>query len=211
MRVLLLLVCLAVCCLAQRPQPCYSPPLLSGSLTVVSQSVKLSASVKYTYDALQKRIRLREIGTYGDKPFHFDFLLLYKQGIVYKINNENQTCSKKRLDINFHPLRVPRNASFVGQAVLGSSSGPGEGVLVNTWGGEVHTRNGTAKYISTVTEFGCIPITTLYLTPKNEWVVTSFFDNIVGIPNPQYLIPPKFCENAQLEEEEEPEYFYMFI
>ncbi|XP_013875981.1 ependymin-2 [Austrofundulus limnaeus] len=211
MKVFLLVVCLAVCGLAQRPQPCDSPPLLSGSLTVITQSESLVAFVNYTYDGIQERIRLQEFGLSGNETFLFDFLLLYKQRIMYQINNENQTCFKKRLGTSFYSLSVPKNASFQGHAVLGSSSFPGEGVQINTWEGEVHTKDGIAKYIKTVTQTGCIPITTLYLTPQDEWVVTSFYDNIVGIPNLQNFEPPKFCENAQLEEEEEPEYFYMFI
>ncbi|XP_037538373.1 ependymin [Nematolebias whitei] len=205
MRALVLLVCLAVGCLAQRPHPCSSPPLMTGALTVASQSGKLSAYAKYTYDALGERIRLREVGKYNNKTFHFDALLLYRHGIMYNLNYRNHSCSKKHLDTHFHPLRIPRNSTFLGQAVVGSSSGPGQGVLVNTWAGELHMRNRTAKYLSTVTEFGCIPISSLFYTPKSDWVVTSFFNNVIGIADPQHLIPPSFCKGSQLEEEEEEE------
>ncbi|XP_017277547.1 ependymin-2 [Kryptolebias marmoratus] len=210
MRALVLFVCLAVGCLAQRPKPCFSPPLLTGSLSVSSQSGKLMVYAKYTYDSIGQRIRLREVGNYGNKTFYSNVLLLYKYGVMYKLHYRNHTCCKKRLDRRFHPLMIPRNASFLGQAVLGSSSGPGQGVLVNTWFGDLHMRNKTAKYLSTVTEFGCIPISTLFYSPNREWVVTSFFNNVIGISEPQDLIPPAFCEGAQLEEEEdeEPETFF---
>ncbi|XP_069375396.1 ependymin-like isoform X2 [Paralichthys olivaceus] len=122
--------------------------------------------------------------------------------IMYKINSKNHTCCKRPLDVNFHPLAIPQNASLLAQVVLGSSSGPGQGVLVNTWVGEQQMNEGKAKYMSTVTEFGCIPVSTLFHTRRNGWMVTSFFNNIVGIADPLQLIPPPFCKDAQLEEED---------
>ncbi|XP_032439549.1 ependymin-like [Xiphophorus hellerii] len=214
MRALLLLlvvvVCLSVGCLAQRPLPCTSPPLLTGSLSVSTQNEKLGAFAKYTYDALGQRIRLREFGSYDNKTFHLDVLLLYRDGVMYKINYRNQTCCKKRLSRVFHPLAIPQDASLLGQVVLGSSSGPGQGVLVNTWTGQLQMRNKTVKYMSTVTEFGCIPVTTLFHSCRDGWRITSFFDNVIGLSDPQQLIPPRFCDDAKLEEEEgeEPATFY---
>ncbi|KAM4537069.1 ependymin-like [Odontesthes bonariensis] len=203
MRALVLLVCLSVGCLAQRPQPCSSPPLLTGSLSVSTQNEKLMAYAKFSYDALGKRLRLKEFGSYNNKSFHLDALLLYRQGVRYMINYKNRTCCKKQLGAGFHPLAIPQNASLLGQVVLGSSSGPGQGLLVNTWAGELQMKKGTAKYMSTVTEFGCIPVSNLFHTDKSGWVVTSFFNNVIGLADPQELIPPSFCMGAHLEEEDE--------
>ncbi|XP_029310887.1 ependymin-like [Cottoperca gobio] len=210
MRVLVLFACLSVGCLAQRPKPCTSPALLTGSLSVSTQNEKLMAYAKYTYDALGMRIRLKEFGSYKNKTFHIDVLLLYKQGVMFKINNKDQTCCKKSLSADFHPLAIPQTASLLGQIVIGSSSGPGQGVLVNSWGGELQMKNKTAKYMSTVTEIGCIPVTTLFHTCKSGWMVTSFFNNVIGIADPQQLIPPHFCESATLDEEvdDEPVTFF---
>ncbi|XP_037333550.1 ependymin-like 1 [Pungitius pungitius] len=210
MRALVLLVCLSVGCLAQRPHPCESPPLLTGSLSVATASEKLMAYAKYSYDALGKRIRITEFGAYENKTFHLDVLLLFRQGVMYKINQKNQTCLKKPLNAHFHPLEIPRNASLLGQVVLGSSSGPGQGVLVNTWGGELQMKKGPAKYMSTVTEFGCIPVSTLFHTDKSGWMVTNFFNNVIGLVEPQRLIPPRFCQGVELEKsrDEDPMTFF---
>ncbi|XP_040038180.1 ependymin-like 1 [Gasterosteus aculeatus] len=210
MRALVLFVCLSVGCLAQRPQPCESPPLLTGSLSVATQSEKLMAYAKYSYDALGKRIRLSEFGSYENKTFHLDVLLLFRQGVMYKINWKNQTCCKKPLNADFHPLEIPRNASLLGQVVLGGSSGPGQGVLVNSWGGELKMKKGPAKYMSTVTEFGCIPVSTLFHTSGSGWKVTNFFNNVIGLVDPQRLIPPHFCKGAELENssDEDPMTFF---
>lgn len=44
-----------------------------------TQNEKLGAFAKYTYDALGQRIRLREFGSYNNKTFHLDVLLLYRE------------------------------------------------------------------------------------------------------------------------------------
>ncbi|XP_005800091.1 ependymin-like [Xiphophorus maculatus] len=202
MTTLFLFVCLLVGCLAQEPQPCSSPPLLSGGLSVSTQSEKLAAFAKYSYDGLGRRILLSNFGSLDNKTFHLDVLLLYKQGLMYKINNRDKKCLKRRLSTDFIPLGVPKDASLVGQVVLGSSSVPGEEILVNTWTGTLLTRKGLATYVSMVTEFGCIPVSTLFSTDKTGWVAVSFFNNVVGLVDPQDLTPPPFCSTAQLEEEE---------
>ncbi|KAM3857842.1 ependymin-like [Diretmus argenteus] len=211
MRGLVLLACLAVGCLAQRPRPCKSPPLLTGRFSMVSPLQNLTVYAKYSYDAMRQRIRLGEIGSYDNKIFHVDVLLLYKQCVLYKINHQNRSCCKKRLCAGFHPLAIPGDASFLGQVVLGSSSGPGQGVWVNTWAGEREAKKSPkVQYMSTVTEYGCIPISTLFHSDRRGWVITSFFDNVEGIADPDRFVPPSYCEDARLEEEdgEEPTDFY---
>ncbi|XP_031144258.1 ependymin-like 1 [Sander lucioperca] len=213
MRALVLFVCLSVGCLAQTPRPCRSPALLTGRLSVSSPRHQLMAFAKYSYDALGERIRLREIGHYGNKTSHHDVLLLYRQRVMYKINYKNHTCCKKRLCVDFHPMGIPKNSTMLGQVVLGSSSGPGQGVLVNTWLGELHMKKEPAKYMSTVTEFGCVPVSTVFHSNSTGWVVTSFFNNVIGLADPQELIPPPICKGAQQEEEddEEPESFFSLL
>ncbi|KAF0039052.1 hypothetical protein F2P81_009536 [Scophthalmus maximus] len=209
MRVLILFSCLSVGCLSQRPQQCESPPLLTGHLSVSTQNEQLMVFAKYSYDALGERIRLRDFGTYKNKTFHRDVLLLYRQGVMYEINYKARSCCKKPLNDDFHPLAVPTNSSLLGQVVLGSSSGPGQGVLVNTWGGELQSKEGKAEYMSTVTEFGCIPVTTL-VHSSSGWVVTSFYNNVIGLVDPEDLIPPSFCKGACLERQEPVTFFSLF-
>ncbi|KAJ8008126.1 hypothetical protein DPEC_G00101520 [Dallia pectoralis] len=208
MRILVLLACLALGCLAQSPHPCRSPPLLTGSLAVMNK--KVHAFAKYTYDALGERIRLREIGCYENKTFGVDALLLFKKGIMYTIHHKNKTCKKERLKReHFHPMEIPRDATLLGQVFLGSSSGPGQGLLVNTWHGEHKTQTGDIKkYMSTFTEFGCIPVTVTHHTNKTGWMMTSFFNIVNGIHNPEVFIPPKFCKGAELDMSAEEADFY---
>ncbi|MEQ2185266.1 hypothetical protein GOODEAATRI_016430 [Goodea atripinnis] len=199
MRFLILLTCLLAACLAEKPYPCESPPLLTGGLAVSTQNEKLFTYAKYLYDAIGRRVRLMELGTYENKSFTHDVLLLYREATMYEIHEHNRTCKKSPLKVEFQPLGIPKNASLLGQVVVGSSSGPGQGLLVNTWVGELPDKSG--KYMATVTEFACIPVSTAYHTKEFGWMVTSFFNNIIGIEDPNRLNPPSFCTDAEVKED----------
>lgn len=64
------------------------------------------------------------------------------QEVIYEINRKEKSCKKSPLKPDFQPLAVPKDATLLGQAVLGSSSGPGQGVLVNTWTGDLPNNGG---------------------------------------------------------------------
>lgn len=61
---------------------------------------------------------------------------------MYEINRKNKTCKKSQLKTEFQPLAIPKDASLLGQVILGSSSGPGQGILVNTWIGDLPNTGG---------------------------------------------------------------------
>ncbi|XP_029382364.1 ependymin-like 1 [Echeneis naucrates] len=198
MKLLIVLTCFLVGCLAHKPLPCTSPPLLTGSFSVSSQNEKLWAYSPYIYDALGQRLRIKEIGTYNNKSFSYDALLLFRENAIYQIFKNNRTCKKSPFKADFQPLGVPNSASLLGQFVLGSSSGPGEGLLVNSWTGKLPDIG--VEYLYTFTEFGCIPVSTVYHTVDYGWMLTSFFNNVIGITDPSQLNPPDFCLNAKMEE-----------
>lgn len=54
-------------------------------------------------------------------------------------------CSKEAIESHFEFMRVPENATFLSQVVLGTSSIAGHGLVVNNWRdstGETHTSQG---------------------------------------------------------------------
>ncbi|XP_029024913.1 ependymin-like [Betta splendens] len=195
MRLVVALACFIAGCLAQKPHPCKSPPLMGGALVLSTQNEKLLVYVRYLYDAIGQRIRLWEQGSYDNKTFTADYLLHYRESAVYNISDSKKTCEKLPLKADFQPLGIPPDASLVGQVVLGSSSGPGQGLLTNIWTGDLPEKAG--KFLSTVTEFGCIPVSTAYQTKEYGWVQITFFNNIVGISDPSLLNPPNFCPHAE--------------
>lgn len=51
--------------------------------------------------------------------------------------NKTGKCVKKELTEPFHRIEIPRNASFYGEATIGSNALPGLGVDVALFGGEM--------------------------------------------------------------------------
>ncbi|KAK2862685.1 hypothetical protein Q5P01_002218 [Channa striata] len=210
MRLFVALTCLLAGCLAQRPHPCTSPPLMSGALTVSTQNEKFFSYVLYLYDAVGQRIRLWEQGSFENKTFISDYLLHYREGVLYDIVDSNHRCKKFPLKGDFQPLGIPKTATLLSQAVIGSSSGPGEGLLINVWTGDLPEKAG--RFVSTVTEFGCIPVSTLYHTDQFGWVVVSFFNNVVGIPDPSLLNTPNFCPQKEVDpEKQQKDFLSLFL
>ncbi|XP_061566411.1 ependymin-like [Cololabis saira] len=201
MRLLIVLTCVLAGCQAQRPHPCKSPPLLTGAFTVSTQNEKLYIYSQFEYDGLGERIRLLEFGNFENKSFNYDVLLLFREAAMLEINYHNRTCNKKPFKTDFQPMGVPKDATLLSQAILGSSSGPGQGLLINTWWGDLPDKTG--KYLSTTTEFGCIMVSTAYQLKTYGWTVTNFFNNVIGIADPSLLNPPDFCKDAKMQHSKE--------
>uniref|UniRef100_A0A669DY67 Ependymin-like 1 n=1 Tax=Oreochromis niloticus TaxID=8128 RepID=A0A669DY67_ORENI len=202
MKLFVVLVCVLAGCLAEKPRPCKQSCILFLQST---QNEKLWLYAKYFYDALGQKVRLTEQGNYQKKPFTYDALLLFRE--VTKIDDKARTCKKKPLRADFHPMEIPINSSLVGQAVLGSSSGVGQGLLVNTWTGNLSGKN----YVTTFTEIGCIPVNTKYQTQEYGWVLTDFFNNVIGISDPGQLNPPDYCPTEMTANGEQSEDFTSFF
>ncbi|KAJ8276351.1 hypothetical protein COCON_G00081030 [Conger conger] len=186
---------LAATVVAQKPHPCKSPPLMVGRLSLIYPKGEMFVYERFTYDALGKRIRLRAQGVEHNHSFYEDLLMLFREGVVYQISYKNQTCTKKPMDMPFQPIEIPQDATLQSQIILGSSSGPGQGLLVNNWMGEIPEQK--AKFYTTFTEFGCLPLSSLYTTDETGWILSSFFDILIGIDDPQDFIPPDFCDTTK--------------
>ncbi|MBB6682362.1 hypothetical protein H4O20_13005, partial [Aequorivita sp. 609] len=132
-----------------------------------------------------------------NQTFFVDRLLLFREGVSYEIHYHNQTCIKTALKVPFRHIGVPHDANFLTQMVLGSSSIEGQGLLVNNWNGTVEETK--EHYLLTFTAFGCVPLYTLDFTQKGELsVMTSFFDLVEGIEDPNVFIPPSFCDSVEI-------------
>ncbi|XP_037531035.1 ependymin-1-like [Nematolebias whitei] len=121
---------------------------------------------------------------------------------MYEIHEHNRTCKKKPLKVDFQPMAITKETTLVGQFVLGSSSGPRDGLLLNSWAGDLPDKTG--EHVSSVTEFGCIPV--ISVSTLSSCIggdqVSSFLDNIKGITDPSQLNPPDFCRDAETKDSE---------
>ncbi|KAI7796327.1 ependymin [Triplophysa rosa] len=181
---------------AQKPHPCRAPPLLEGKLTVLVPGEKIRVYEKFYYDAIGQNVCVVAYGKEDNKTIFADRLLLFREGVKYDIHYHNQTCVKTALKEPFVPIEVPHDAHFLHQLVIGSSSRPGEGLLVNNWEGIVPQTK--EHYFMSFTEFGCLPIYSIYFTEKMDVdIMTSFYDLVNGIEDPEVFIPPSFCDSVK--------------
>ncbi|XP_061736459.1 ependymin-like [Nerophis ophidion] len=184
---------------AQKPEPCVSPPLMTGGVSLMTPSGLYTSSGTISYDAFGQKIRVRNFGFAGNETFAIDQLMLFNKKVYYEINWKDFTCRKKRLNTDFIPMQVPDNAVMLGQVVLGSSSSWGMGVLVNNWHGLL-PNNG--YYMSVFTDIGCIPMTFTSYTPSSGWTMVSTYNWVLGLTNPMDFFPPAICGKSELEESE---------
>nr|WAJ59520.1 epdl2 protein [Gymnarchus niloticus] len=181
---------------AKTPHPCKSPPLMVGRLSYVNPKGETVVYERFSYDALARRIRIRAAVTVGNQTIFEDLLLLYQEGVMYEISYRNETCKKIALKTPFQPIEIPSNAHLMGEVILGSSSAPGMGLLVNVWDGTVPELK--ANYQLAFTEFGCLPVSYVYHTKETGMEFASFYDFVLGIEDPNEFIPPPFCNKAEL-------------
>nr|WAJ59534.1 epdl2.2 protein [Paramormyrops sp. MAG] len=208
----LLAVCLGLAAVAtEKPHPCKPPPRMVGKFDVEYPEGKIIAE-RFSYDALGQQIRVRALIVDHNQTSFVDLLLLYKEGVSYEISYPNQTCKKAPLKTPFRPIEIPPDAKLLGKVVLGTNSDPGMGgVLVNSWAGAVPVLK--AKYKLTFTEFGCLPISSQIHVENVGLILTSFYNLVIGIEDPNEFIPPPSCDKAELQqtENEEVKDFLRFI
>ncbi|XP_072534997.1 ependymin-like [Salminus brasiliensis] len=196
-----LLVLLSICsCLAlnawTEPTPCASPPLLVGSIAITGKEGTFTSAGQYEYDGVREQIRIRDFGIYDNKVFSVDLLMLFKEGVVYEIDTARSTCKKFALKSSFHPMRIPTNAKFLSEIVLGTSSLPDMGLPITTWEGE--DTEIEAKYVLTFTANACLPVSAVIQTKEFGSITISFYNQLLTL-HPTDFVPPSFCEAVPLE------------
>ncbi|XP_061106342.1 ependymin-like isoform X2 [Conger conger] len=183
-----------------------------GHLSAIDSNSESFLTEGFSYDALGQRIRVRTHFVHHNQSFYSDELLLFTKGVMYEISYRNQTCTKAALKMPFPVIEIPQDATLLSQTFLGSSSGPGQGLLVNVWTGELHQQKEIhsramatppVKYLMSFTEIGCVPVSIVYYTDRTDWNLISFFDLVLKIEDPQEFVPPDFCDTTKPVEEGE--------
>ncbi|XP_049336549.1 ependymin-2 isoform X1 [Astyanax mexicanus] len=197
-----LLVLLSVCsCLAlnawTQPRPCVSPPWITGGISMSMKDGAKTSSGMFTYDGWGQQVRFRNFETEHSTTHFTDLLMNFKQKVIYEIDHASQTCKKKSLETSFHPMQVPPDSLFFGQAIMGTTSIPAGGLLVNNWVGEVSEIK--AQYMLIFSEYTCLPITAMVHRPGLGWTAISFFNQVLTVLDPSDFTPPAFCQNAVFE------------
>ncbi|CAL1601768.1 unnamed protein product [Knipowitschia caucasica] len=190
---------------AQAPKRCESPPMMSGGFSLMETNGLFNSYGKISYDNFGQKVSLQYSAPSNNTITTIKVLMLYSQKVFYEINSNRFTCKKRRLDDAFIPIHVPSDAKHMGQAILGSSSSWGMGVLVNTWYGSLPDN---CTYSTVFTEVGCIPMTYSAYTPKSGFSILSTFNWVIGNVDPMDYMPPFFCPKSFSDETEAPSNFF---
>ncbi|XP_070838964.1 ependymin [Chaetodon trifascialis] len=193
---LFVFMCLTATTYADHHQPCH-PPNMTGVMAVMTLKGDVKACGAFTYDSMGKKLRFR---SNDSSPFNtslgLDLLMFFDEGIFYEIDSKNQSCVKKTLQCNLHPLDIPDDANFYSTVTTGSPSIEGEGLKVNLWTGSMPGSKG--HYSMSVT-MGCLPISTFYFTESTS-LLFSQLDIELEIKDPDLLVVPSFCLGQPVEE-----------
>uniref|UniRef100_A0A3Q1HXJ0 Ependymin-1-like n=1 Tax=Acanthochromis polyacanthus TaxID=80966 RepID=A0A3Q1HXJ0_9TELE len=129
---------LKMCLLSQ-----YNAPNMTGFMTVTNLKGEVRAIGAFTYDSTAKKLRFRSNeSTPINTSLHLDLLVFFEEGILYEIDSKNQSCEKKKLQCNLHPLDIPDDATFMATMTFGSPSVEGEGIKLNLWTGSMRDTKG---------------------------------------------------------------------
>ncbi|XP_053570392.1 mammalian ependymin-related protein 1 [Bombina bombina] len=176
------------------PSPCKAPLQWEGRMVVYDHDTGRNIRASVTYDSTQQRLRILEErkSLVPCKKF-FDYIFLYKEQVMFQIEQVTKICSKKTLNESWDPFDIPDNSTFEDQYYIG---GPGDQISVQEWSDRKPARK-YETWVGIYTDKDCYPVQETYT--KNDSLTTStrFFDLHLGITDPSVFIPPSTCQVAQ--------------
>lgn len=140
-------------------------------------------------------MRVYETEHQPNRTFTHDFLLHFREGVMFEIDGQTLTCSKRGLRADYQPIGVPHNAIYSSSYVMGTFSVPKAGMSVHSWTGLTPRLEVYSKF---VTEEGCVPFHTSYFTDKYGAVSLLFMNNTMHTTTPDDLSPPRFCPDISV-------------
>ncbi|KAK7826050.1 hypothetical protein U0070_009931 [Myodes glareolus] len=125
----------------------------------------------------------------------FEYILLYKDGVMFQIEQATKQCAKISLTEPWDPLDIPQNSTFEDQYSIG---GPQEQITVQEWS-DRKTARSYETWIGVYTAKDCYPVQETFIRNYTVVLSTRFFDVQLGIKDPSVFTPPKTCQTAQPE------------
>jgi len=183
----------AVVVVAQHPRHCDAPREFEAHAFQVDPKMQFFRRGHFAYDAREERTSLFEEVMNGTDQEYYHTIHLYRENRAFDYNLKTKVCTTHKIDHRFHRIEVPRDAHFVGEAIVGTNAFDNAGVLTTHW--EHH--NDTEKWswfgAFTAREIGCVPVMDHYHDETVGSVHTQFFDVVLGISDPNIFIPDSSC------------------
>ncbi|ERE80833.1 mammalian ependymin-related protein 1 isoform X1 [Cricetulus griseus] len=181
---------------AGTPQPCQAPQQWEGRQVLYQQSSGHNSRALLSYDGINQRVRvLDERKALIPCKRLFEYILLYKDGVMFQIEQATKQCAKISLTEPWDPLDIPQNSTFEDQYSIG---GPQEQITVQEWS-DRRTARSYETWIGVYTAKDCYPVQETFIRNYTVVLSTRFFDVQLGIKDPSVFTPPSTCQRAQPE------------
>lgn len=129
----LFVLCLLGAAVAQQPEPCVSPSQWEGRMFDRSEKEQSTLEGTISYDSIYHRIRVIEDIHTSDDDMILDVLTLYDAHIQFVYDLKHRNCSRYEIQAPWEDFGISPNATFYGQAYIGTSGIEGGGILVTMW------------------------------------------------------------------------------
>ncbi|XP_010113960.1 PREDICTED: mammalian ependymin-related protein 1, partial [Chlamydotis macqueenii] len=123
----------------------------------------------------------------------FEYILLYKDAVMFQIEQVTKLCSKIPLTEPWDPYDIPANSTYEDQYYIG---GPGDEIMVQEWSDRKPARK-LESWVGVYTVKDCYPVQETYTKNYSVTTSTRFFDIKLGIADPSVFTPPSTCQTAQ--------------
>ncbi|KAK9396557.1 mammalian ependymin-related protein 1 [Crotalus adamanteus] len=181
---------------AQPAVPCKAPLQWEGRTVEYDHSSGRNIRAMVSYDNPNQRLRiLEEKKRFIPCKKFFEYIYLYKDAVMYQIEQETKLCSKISLSEPWDPYDIPDNSTYEDQYYIG---GPGDQIMIQEWSDRKPARK-LENWVGVYTVKDCYPVQETYTKNYSVTTSTRFFDLKLGISDPSVFIPPSTCQTAQSE------------
>jgi len=195
------LVALAMCVAvvyAQHPRHCVAPLEFEAHAMQMAPKEEFFRRGHFAYDARNERTSLFEDEHNGTDHEVYHTIELFRERKAFRFNLKTKVCTVQEIKHRFHRIEVPRNASFVGEAIIGTNAFENSGLLTNHWAHHNSEEKWEWFGVYTPREAGCVPIQDDFHDHNVGRVQTNFFDVVLGISDPNVFIPESSCPRARV-------------
>jgi len=197
---LILIAALALCAVAavnaQHHRHCAAPSEFEAHVFQMDPKETFFRRGHFAYDSRQERTSMFEEIRNGTDDEAFHVISLFREHKAFRYNLKTKTCSVEAIHHRFHRIEIPMNATFEGEAIIGTNAFNNAGLLTTHWHHENKAEQWSWYGVYTDREIGCVPVADEYHDQSPNGigrVHTNFFDVVLGIADPNIFIPNSAC------------------
>jgi len=196
MKLALFVAVLALCAavaVAQHPRHCEAPREFEAHGFQFDPKLQFYRRGHFAYDSREERTSLFEEVVNGTDKEYYHTIHLFRERHAFDFNLQTKVCTVRDIHHHFHRIEIPRDAHFVGDAIVGTNAFDNAGVLTTHW--EHHNDTQKTHWFGVFTDrsVGCVPVMDHFHDPTIGTMHTQFFDVVLGISDPNVFIPDSSC------------------